>query len=267
MNKKIFAGAFALLLITGCGKKEGISAKKENKFNLNSKLTIKDIVDLDEKVTLSAPDEVIDTTKVGESVIDVIYIQDGEKKIKSVVINIGDTEKPVISCDDINTYVATNVNFEEVITVTDNSKEVIKPVISGEYDLEKEGTYSIKVTAKDSSGNEETKDCVLKVNPIKLKTNGYYVNKEPDTWHEFFFEDSGRAGYSPWFCPGSGCGGYLEDGTYEINGKTIKVNLTTAYGDVGEVIDISSSYEFTYINENELEYNGKKFKWQENFDD
>ncbi len=266
MKKKIFVGIVSLLLVSGCGKEEVIKAKENNTFNINDNVTIKDIVELNEKITLATPNEIIDTTKIGEKVIDVIYVQNDEKKVKSIIINIVDKEKPIITCDIIDTYVGADVNWNEFIKITDNSKEVIEPVISGDYNLEEVGSYDIKVTAKDSSGNEDIKNCKLVVNQIKLKNNGYYVNKEPDTWHEFFFEENGRAGYAPWFCPGSGCGGYLEDGYYEINGNNIIVNLNKAYSDDYES-DISTTYEFKYINENELEYEDKKFYWQENFDD
>ncbi len=44
-------------------------------------------------------------------------------------------------------------NFLENVTVSDNSMEEITPKIEGEYDSEKTGTYNLKCTASDSSGN------------------------------------------------------------------------------------------------------------------
>ena len=54
-------------------------------------------------------------------------------------------------------------NFLENVTVSDNSMEEITPKIEGEYDSEKTGTYNLKCTASDSSGNTSSKEFKLVV--------------------------------------------------------------------------------------------------------
>ena len=142
----------------------------------------------------------------------------------------------------------------------------ITPIISGDYDLSIPGEYTLSISAKDESGNEAKKDVKLIVEELKLKTTGYYVYKEKDTWHEFGFHKNNKAGYYPWFCPGFGCGGYSETGTYEIKGNRIILTLTQSTGDFGETKKINNTYEFIYVNENELNYDGEIYKWQKSFD-
>ena len=44
------------------------------------------------------------------------------------------------------------------------------------------------------------------------------------------------------------------------------LTLTQSTGDFGETKKINNTYEFVYVNENELNYDGEIYKWQKSFD-
>ena len=247
--------------------KKDISIKNNVVFELNKEIKIKDAFKAENGITITNKDELIDTSKTGDLIVKVKYRKNGHNKFLKFNVDVKDTLKPKINCDDeIKIFAGTEDDFTDYIEVTDNSNKSITPIISGDYDLSIPGEYTLSISAKDESGNEAKKDVKLIVEELKLKTTGYYVYKEKDTWHEFGFHKNNKAGYYPWFCPGFGCGGYSETGTYEIKGNRIILTLTQSTGDFGETKKINNTYEFIYVNENELNYDGEIYKWQKSFD-
>ena len=265
----VVLGVLSLILIPKLARKP-VKAKTNNTYEINSEVKYSDLVDLGKNVTLDNADELVDTSKLGEKSIDVVYKKGNNKEVFTVKIKVVDTTEPVIECENkIEIYVGATVDVSELGTITDNSKEEIKPVITGDYKLDTEGEYKVTIKAKDSSGNEATKDIILVVKKVELRTEGYYVYKEPDQWDEFTFRKDGTGSYVPWFCPGSGCGGYEERGKYTIEGDKIILITTDAYGD-GDETKVNNKFEFTYVSKDELkmDYKGKTlvFKWQKEFD-
>lgn len=266
----IVLGVLSIILIPKLAK-DPVKQKDKNTYEINSEVKNKDLVELKKGATLAEPDELVDTSKLGEKTVDVVYLEGNKKEVITVKINIVDTTKPVIECDDkIEIYTGETVDVKELGKVTDNSKEEIEAVITGDYKLDTEGEYKITITAKDSSGNEATKDITLVVKKVELHTDGYYVYKSAETWDEFAFRDENKAGYYPWFCPGSGCGGYGEEGTYKVEGNKIAFTATIASNE-GELSNINNVYEFKYVSKEELiwTYKGKEYtlKWQKNYED
>ena len=265
----IVLGVLSIILIPKL-LKDPVKAKKENTYEINSEVKYSELVDLGKNVNLDKPNDLVDTSKLGEISIDVPYTKGNRKEVITVKITVVDTTKPEITCDDkIEIFIGTKVDINELGKITDNSKEEIKPEITGDYDVNKEGEYKLTIKAKDSSGNEATKDITLVVKKVELRTEGYYVYKEPDQWDEFTFGKDGTGSYVPWFCPGSGCGGYEERGKYTIEGDKIILITTDAYGD-GDETKVNNKFEFTYVSKDELkmDYKGKTlvFKWQKEFD-
>ena len=247
--------------------KKDVSLRKDVVFELNKEMKIKDAVNVENGVTLLNGDDVIATDKIGSTTIEVKYRKNGKENTFKFNLEIEDTRKPIIDSEDkITIYTSSDVDFKDYIKVSDNSNKDIEPIIKGEYDLSTPGEYEVTITAKDPSGNEASKDVVIKVTDLTLKTNGYYVYKTKDVWHEFQFQKDNKAGYYPWFCPGFGCGGYSETGSYETKGNKIIMTLTKAHDELGEVKKINNVYEFTYVNENEIKYDGNTYKWQKEFD-
>ena len=79
-------------------------------------------------------------------------------------IDIVDTTKPEIDAkEEITIYVGNKVDLLEDVSVSDNSLEDIKPVVSGEYDVSKVSEYKLKYVAEDSSGNLCEYDFILNV--------------------------------------------------------------------------------------------------------
>ena len=87
------------------------------------------------------------------------------KEKKKVTLIIQDTTSPVIEgIKDIEVLAFSDKpNLLEGITVTDNSKEEITATVNGEYNIEEAKVYNLSYTAKDSSGNETTKEFKLTV--------------------------------------------------------------------------------------------------------
>ena len=212
----VVLGVLSLILIPKLIK-DPIKQKDKNTYEINSEVKNKDIVELKKGTELVDPDGVVDTSKLGEKTVDVVYLDDDKKEIITVKINVVDTTKPEIECEDkIELYVGATVDVKELGKITDNSKEEIDPVITWDYKLDTEGEYKVTIKAKDSSGNEATKEITLVVKKVELHNDGFYVYKTSEQWDEFAFMKDNKGSYVPWFCPGSGCGGYGEEGTYKI---------------------------------------------------
>lgn len=265
----VVLGVLSLILIPKL-MKDPIKQKDKNTYEINSEVKNKDLVELKKGAELANPDELVDTSKLGEKTIDVVYLEGNKKEVITVKINIVDTTKPEIKCEDkVEIYTEVEFNPNSYCEISDNSKEEMVPNISGDYDNKKEGEYKIKVSAKDSSGNEESKEIVLVVKKVELHNDGYYVYKTNEQWDEFVFRADGTGSYVPWFCPGSGCGGYGEDGKYTIEGNTIVLVTTTASNE-GEISKVDNRYEFGYVSKDELIWRVKDkeytLKWQKEYD-
>ena len=76
-----------------------------------------------------------------------------------------DTEKPKITyvTNMFRTKVGNEVDLLKDVTATDNSNEILTVSIEGDYDFGISGTYKLKYTATDSSGNKAEEDFILKV--------------------------------------------------------------------------------------------------------
>lgn len=107
----------------------------------------------------------IDTNVVGKKKVRVVY-QDkhGFYKVNSFEIEIKDVTPPTILVQD--TYTVTegyDKKLEDEILCADDYDDNIKCKITGSYNLEKIGTYPLKITATDKSDNKTVKDFTLKV--------------------------------------------------------------------------------------------------------
>ncbi len=265
----IVLGVLSIILIPKLIYK-GLKVKENLTFEINSEVKYSDMFDVRKNTRLDDPDALVDTSKLGEQSLDVVYYEGKSQEIINVKIKIVDTTKPEIKCEDkIEVYVGNEFNPNSYCEFTDNSKEELIPNVSGDYDTDKEGEYKITISVKDSSGNEATKDTILNVKKPELHYDGYYVYKTNERWDEFSFKEDGKGGYYPWFCPGSGCGAYGEEGTYTIEGSTIILHTTTQNSE-GEVSTIDEKYEFVYVNKEEikLRYKGQELscKWQKEYD-
>lgn len=75
-----------------------------------------------------------------------------------------DTQAPVIEVEDeIVTELAQEINFDEMISVTDNVDTKLSYTIDTEVDYSKEGSYPCIISCTDTAGNETKKEITIKV--------------------------------------------------------------------------------------------------------
>lgn len=133
---------------------------------INSETNILSFIKNIENGIILTKDNLIDTSTLGKQELEIlIKNQNNEEEKYSFTINIIDTTPPTIEGkDNITTYIGKDINLLEYFNPSDNSNEELKTNIEGSYDINKEGTYNLTYTAKDSSGNKTNKDFTLQVN-------------------------------------------------------------------------------------------------------
>ena len=229
--KNILVFLFLTLILTGCTK---IEIKDNLNFEINSEIRPSDLAVNKDEITV-LDDNLIDTSTLGEKKVVIKYLVNDKDKYKTVLINIVDTKKPLINCDDtLSTTKGKNIDILKSITIIDNSKEEITPTIEGTYDINKVGNYNIKIIASDSSSNKSEKDIVLSVKNETVKTSGYYVHKEKTYWTGIRFKKDNKVQIDYNLCPGAACGLITESGTFKVKDTTVTLNLTTITDESGK---------------------------------
>lgn len=163
-------------------QKDSILLKEELKFEINSEVRLLSLMSEDNKVKILSEDEMIDTSILGKKEVSIQYEIDGKEKIKTVQINIIDTQAPMIQYKkELSTNVGSKIDLLKDVIVSDNSKEEIKAVIEGEYNFDHEGTYHLKYVALDSSKNKKEETFTLKVNKATCnQKSGSWSTTKPD---------------------------------------------------------------------------------------
>ena len=156
---------------------------KNDIIEINTNHELSEYVDVKNGVVVNSSD-ILNFNEIKEEIVK-IKIENRFKKIieKEIFIKVIDTEKPIIEYDKkITITIGDKVDLLKNVKVKDNSLEDITPVIDGDYDLKKEGTYKLKYIASDSSGNKEEVEfeLIVKKAPAKVSSSKYYikVNKE-----------------------------------------------------------------------------------------
>ena len=107
----------------------------------------------------------IDTSKVGEKVINFKYINEENIKVPyKFNLKIIDNTPPVIWLNEVySVNVGTTKSLEELIMCGDDYDDNPICEVIGEYDLNKLGNYKLVFEATDFSGNKTSQDFLLKV--------------------------------------------------------------------------------------------------------
>ena len=166
--------------------KSTIIFKKNNKIEINTKVYNLDCVKKVNKAKIVTKKKKIDTSKLGKKTITIkVKTSLGKVKKYNYKVNIVDTKKPTIKYQEkITVTVGDNIDLLEGVTVKDNSKEDIKPIIDGKYDLNKVGTYKLYYIATDKSGNKAKSKFILEIidketskhsNNISKTSNGHSI--------------------------------------------------------------------------------------------
>ena len=91
----------------------------------------------------------------------------------SLTAKIKDLSAPVIECrSEISIKVGEKIEWDKLIRVSDNIDESPSYSIEGTVNEKKAGSYSITITAKDSTGNISRKSVTVHVDEKKEKASG-----------------------------------------------------------------------------------------------
>lgn len=150
----------------------GFTLKDDLTVNVYSDVKVKDFIkDIDGKVV---DNNKIKTTELGKVEVEFIYLNSDNRKRKGVFeVEVKDLEEPLIWLS--NSYsvrVGDDVNLEDEILCADNYDSNPSCKITGDYDLNTAGNYSLVYEAEDSSGNTESVDFTLNVYEPMSVTGG-----------------------------------------------------------------------------------------------
>ena len=150
----------------------GFTLKDDLTVNVYSNVKVNDFIkDIDGKIV---DNNKIKTNELGKVEVEFIYLNSDEKKRKGVFeVEVKDLEEPLIWLS--NSYsvrVGDDVNLEDEILCADNYDSNPSCKITGDYDLNTAGNYSLVYEAEDSSGNKESVDFALYVYEPRSITSG-----------------------------------------------------------------------------------------------
>ena len=150
----------------------GFTLKDDLTVNVYSDVKVKDFIkDIDGEV---GDNNKIDTTELGKVEVEFIYLNSDDRKRKGTFeVEVKDLEEPLIWLS--NSYsvrVGDDVNLEDEILCADNYDSNPSCKITGNYDLNTAGNYSLVYEAEDSSGNKESVDFTLYVYEPREVTGG-----------------------------------------------------------------------------------------------
>ena len=150
----------------------GFTLKDDLTVNVYSNVKVNDFIkDIDGKIV---DNNKIKTNELGKVEVEFIYLNSDEKKRKGVFeVEVKDLEEPLIWLS--NSYsvrVGDDVNLEDEILCADNYDSNPSCKITGDYDLNTAGNYSLVYEAEDSSGNKESVDFTLYVYEPREVTGG-----------------------------------------------------------------------------------------------
>ncbi|MGN0632364.1 MAG: GH25 family lysozyme [Oscillospiraceae bacterium] len=135
-------------------KKEKPVFKTADTFDVYQEVTIKDLI-TETNTEIKNPDEVIDTSEVGEFEVTVKYTLGGEDKKKKLKYSVTDTASPLIMSLADTVYLDYGEEFviNDHVAYADNYDRAPTLTYSGEVDSYTYGSYPITAVVTDSSGN------------------------------------------------------------------------------------------------------------------
>ena len=150
----------------------GFTLKDDLTVNVYSNVKVNDFIkDIDGKIV---DNNKIKTNELGKVEVEFIYLNSDDRKRKGTFeVKVKDLEEPLIWLS--NSYsvrVGDDVNLEDEILCADNYDSNPSCKITGDYDLNTAGNYSLVYEAEDSSGNTESVDFTLNVYEPKSVTGG-----------------------------------------------------------------------------------------------
>lgn len=172
-----------ILLIKHSYKKNRIEITLSKKdIEVYENIELKDLINEDINLLNN---QTIETDKVGEQSIEINYKNKIFKYKENIIINIVDTEAPVILVGNKWIEEKSDIDLVNSFLCADNYDARPNCKIEGEYDLNTPGEYNLKYIGIDSSNNKTEKNFVLTVYKKPEETN----NKEPQEEPFVDFQD------------------------------------------------------------------------------
>ena len=169
---------FLFLFFNVFGGGANVKLKNDLKAEIGSHIVASSFVEEIKEGHISK-DQAVDTSSLGKKTCR-ITVQSGEKeKDYEFTVTIVDTQEPVIGVGD-ELFVARGmgVDIAKQSMISDNSGETPETTVSGTWDVNAVGDYSVKISATDSSGNKTKKDITLKVvDPNEASTYSFVTDK------------------------------------------------------------------------------------------
>jgi len=150
----------------------GFTLNDDLTVNVYSDVKVKDFIkDIDGKVV---DNNKIDTTLLGTVEVEFIYLNSDNRKRKGTFeVEVKDLEEPLIwLANSYSVRVGDDGNLEDEILCADNYDSNPSCKITGDYDLNTAGNYSLVYEAEDSSGNTLSVDFTLNVYEPREVTGG-----------------------------------------------------------------------------------------------
>lgn len=143
-----------------------------NEIDLLSGVSVTDNSGEEITVAVEGP---YDIQTVGEYQLNyVAYDSSLNKAEEPFILSVVDHESPVISFTSyLEVSAGSEIDLLEGVSVTDNSGEEITVTIEGSYDLNRAGTYELKLVAYDSSLNKAEETFTLRVKDTVSQTPNY----------------------------------------------------------------------------------------------
>lgn len=176
MKKMITFMLSTVLLLSACTTNATVTLKEAVTIEYGSELQVEDLTE-QEGLTLKEVKD-YDAKKVGNQTVKVIFTNaDGKDIEQEITLEVKDTKNPEITFKEEIVEITAGDEFdpkENIMSVTDiidgdiafsEDKETVKDgyLISGEYDAEAVGEYTITITAYDKNENKSEKSYKLNV--------------------------------------------------------------------------------------------------------
>lgn len=133
-------------------------------------------------------EELIDTSDIGEKVVQIDYQnQYGYVIRKEFSVKVLDVTSPTVVVN--NPYIVEKgsiENLEDTIFCADDYDDDVVCKIDGDYDLNKVGSYELKISAVDFSGNQTERNFVLKVVESNKRTESSNLKVEYTNFSDIY---------------------------------------------------------------------------------
>ena len=178
------------LFVSSCEKKE---INNNDVLSKNTDLLVYESYEIDNLITLKEGitlenNDVFIPKKIGENKYTIKYKKDNKIKEKELIFNVVDNTPPKVFGGTNKTVLLNyDKNLCDLIVYGDNYDKMPKCEITGEYDLQKEGTYKLLYKLTDQSNN--LKEVNVTLNIVKeYKKNNTPTEKKVTNFSEVYKE-------------------------------------------------------------------------------